>query len=227
MAIMAEFPVRVLIGCEFSGIVRDAFIARGHEALSCDLEPSEQPGPHYQGDLFDVIDYPWDLGIFHIPCTHSSVSGAKHFAAKKLDGRYYAGNALWLRAWKAAAHIQKVCFEHPVSIISTLFRKPDQIIQPHQFGHGETKAICLWLRGLPPLDPTDHVEGRATRVHFASPSPDRWKERSRFYPGVAKAMADQWSSEKATSSQTGFDALETSLQPVFQRLAVPQDDLRT
>lgn len=132
--------MRVLVGCEFSGIVRDAFIARGHEALSVDLLDSERPGPHYKGDLFDVIDFPWDLAIIHIPCTDSSVSGARHFAAKKLDGRYYASNALWLRAWKACAHIRRVCFEHPVSVIASLFRKPDQVLQPWMHGHPETKA---------------------------------------------------------------------------------------
>jgi hypothetical protein len=184
--------VRVLVACEFSGIVRDAFLARGHEALSCDLLPTEQPGPHYQGDVFDVIDYPWDLGIFHFPCTESSVSGARHFEAKKMDGRYYAGNALWLRGWKAAAHIPRVCFEHPVSVISTLFRKPDQVIQPHDFGHGETKATCLWLRGLPLLAPTNRVVGRENRVHRMAPGPERARERSRAYQGIADAMAEQW-----------------------------------
>jgi hypothetical protein len=190
--VSARESLRVLVACEFSGVVRDAFAARGHEAMSCDLLPSERPGPHYQGDVFDVIDYPWDLGIFHFPCTDSSVSGARHFAAKKMDGRYYAGNALWLRGWRAAQHIPRVCFEHPVSVISTLFRKPDQVIQPNQFGHGEVKATCLWLRNLPPLIPTNVVDGREARVHRMPPSPDRWKARSRTYQGIADAMADQW-----------------------------------
>jgi len=184
--------VRVLVACEFSGIVRDAFVARGHEALSCDLLPSEKPGQHYRGDVFDVIDYPWDLGIFHFPCTESSVSGAKHFAAKKMDGRYYAGNSLWLRGWRAAEHIKRVCFEHPVSVISSLFRKPDQIIHPYQFGHGETKTTCLWLRQLPLLVPTDQVEGRAAIVHRMRPGPNRARDRSRTYYGIADAMAEQW-----------------------------------
>ena len=184
--------MRVLVACEFSGIVRDAFIARGHEALSCDLLPSERPGPHYVGDVFDVIDYPWDLGLFYFPCTDSSVSGARHFAAKKMDGRYYAGSALWIRGWRRAEHIPRVCFEHPVSVISSLFRKPDQIIQPHDFGHGETKATCLWLRNLPPLIPTNVVEGRDNRVHREPPSPDRWMKRSRTYAGIAEAKAEQW-----------------------------------
>lgn len=177
---------------EMSGIVRDAFLARGHEALSVDLLPSERPGPHYQGDMFDIIDFPWDLAIVHIPCTDSSVSGAKHFEAKKLDGRFYASNAMWFRAWRACAHIPRVAFEHPVSVISSLFRKPDQIIQPWQFGHGETKATCLWLKNLPRLTPTNVVEGRHARVHREPPGPDRWKNRSRTYPGIAEAMADTW-----------------------------------
>lgn len=182
----------MIVGCEVSGRVRDAFLARGHEAMSVDLRPSDRPGPHYQGTVFDVIDYPWDLGIFHYPCTDTSVSGAKHFAAKKMDGRYYAGVALFMRGWRAAAHIPKVAFEHPVSVMSSLFRKPDQIIQPHQFGHGEVKATCLWLRGLPPLVPTNEVSGRVPRVWKMGPSPTRAKERSETYPGIADAFAEQW-----------------------------------
>lgn len=185
--------MKVLVGCEMSGVVRDAFLARGHEALSCDLQPSERAGPHYQGDLFDVLDFPWDLAIVHIPCTDSSVSGARHFEAKKQDGRYYASNAMWLRAWRACEHIPKVCFEHPVSVISSLFRKPDQVLQPWMFGHPETKATCLWLRGLPLLRPTNIVEGREARVHRMAPSPERARERSRTYQGIADAFADQWS----------------------------------
>jgi hypothetical protein len=184
--------MKVLVGAEFSGVVRDAFIALGHEAMSCDLLPTEVPGPHYQGDVFDVIDYPWDLGIFHFPCTHTSVSGARHFAAKRMDGRHYAGVSLFMRGWKAASHIPKACFEHPVSVMSSLFRKPDQTVQPHWFGHGETKALCLWLRGLPPLTPTNPVDGRVARVHKMPPHPDRWRDRSRTYAGLAAAMAAQW-----------------------------------
>lgn len=180
--------MRVLVAGEFSGIVRDAFLARGHEALSCDLLPTERPGPHYMGDLFDVIDYPWDLAIVHIPCTDSSVSGARHFAAKKMDGRYYASNALWMRAWRACEHIRRVCFEHPVSVISSLFRKPDQILQPHDFGHGETKATCLWLRELEPLVATDKVSGR-TRL-FTSHRPDRTAGKSAA--GPCKASRRRW-----------------------------------
>ncbi len=184
--------MRVGVFCEESGIVRDAFLARGHEAISVDLLPSRRPGPHHQGDMFDLIDFPWDLAIFHIPCTHSSVSGAKHFAAKKLDGRFYVGNALWMRAWRAAAHIPRVCFEHPVSVIASLFRKPDQIIQPWQFGHPEVKTTCLWLRGLPELVPTNIVEGREQRIWKMGPSETRARDRSETYSGVADAFADQW-----------------------------------
>lgn len=184
--------MKVLVGCEFSRIVASAFEAKGHEVLSCDLLPPEQSGNHYQGDVFDVIDFPWDLGIFHFPCTDSSVSGARHFSAKKMHGRYYASNALWLKGWRYSMHIPKVCFEHPVSVISTLFRKPDQIIQPWQFGHGETKKTCLWLRGLQPLIPTDIVEGREQRIFNMPPSEKRAMERSKTFEGIAKAMADQW-----------------------------------
>lgn len=189
---MKERPLRVLVGCEYSGVVRDAFIAEGHEAMSCDLLPTDSPGPHYQGDIFDVLDFPWDLGIFHFPCTDGSVSGARHFAAKKLDGRFYASASLWMRGWRGASHIPCVCFEHPVSVMASLFRKPDQIIQPWQFGHGETKATCLWLKGLPLLVPTDVVEGREARIHKMPPSDDRWKLRSKTYAGIAQAMARQW-----------------------------------
>jgi hypothetical protein len=187
--------MKVLVGCEYSGIVRDAFIAKGHEAMSCDLLPTEKEGPHYQGNIFDVIDYPWDLAIFHFPCTNTSVSGARHFEAKKKDGRQQASVSLFMNGWRRSMHIPRVCFEQPISIISSLFRKPDQIIHPWQFGHGETKATSLWLRGLPKLIPSEVVEGRVAKVHYCSPGPDRWKERSRTYAGIAKAMADQWTNE--------------------------------
>lgn len=184
--------MRVLIGHEFSAVIREAFRALGHDAMSCDLIPSEQPGPHYQGDVFDVIDYPWDLAIFHPPCTHTAVSGARHFEAKRMDGRQQAGVSHFIQVWRRAQHIPRVGIEQPISVVSSLFRKPDQIIQPYDFGHGETKAICLWLRGLPLLVPTNRVEGRKPRVHHEPPSPDRWKNRSRTFPGIARAMAEQW-----------------------------------
>lgn len=182
--------LRVLIACEYSGAVRDAFIARGHDAMSCDLLPTEAPGPHYQGDVRDVLDYPWDLAIFHPPCTHLSVSGARHFEAKKMDGRQQAAVSFFLML--AKADIPRIAIENPVCIMSSLYRKPDQIIQPWQFGHGETKATCLWLKGLPPLRPTNIVSGRSDRIHRLPPSADRWKIRSATYAGIAEAMADQW-----------------------------------
>jgi len=182
--------LRVLIGCEYSGAVRDAFRAHGHDAMSCDLLPTDVPGPHYQGSVFDVIHYPWDLAIFHPPCTHLSVSGARHFEAKRLDGRQQAAVSFFMTL--AKADIPRIAIENPVCIMSSLWRKPDQTIQPWQYGHGETKATCLWLKNLPPLKPTDIVEGREARIHRLPPSPDRWKERSKTFPGIAEAMASQW-----------------------------------
>lgn len=183
--------MRVLVACEFSGVVRDAFIARGHDAMSCDLLPTEAPGPHYQGDVRDVLDYPWDVMIAHPPCTDLSVSGARHFAAKRMDGRQQASASFFLML--AKADIPRIAIENPVCIMSSLWRKPDQVLHPWQYGHGETKATCLWLKGLPVLTPTDIVSGRDARVHRMPPGPDRWKKRSATFPGIAAAMADQWS----------------------------------
>lgn len=185
--------MRVLIACEYSGVVRDAFIARGHDAMSCDLLPTEAPGPHYQGDVRDVLDYPWDAMIAHPPCTDLSVSGARHFQAKRLDGRQQASVSFFMML--ARAPIARKAIENPVCIMSSLWRKPDQVIQPWMFGHGETKATCLWLEGLEPLRPTNIVEGREARVHRMPPSVDRWKLRSRTYDGIAAAMAEQWGGE--------------------------------
>lgn len=184
--------MKILVACEFSGVVRDAFIEHGHEAVSCDLLPTEKPGPHFIGDVFDVIDYPWDMMIAHPPCTDLSVSGARHFAAKKVNGRQYASASFFLKLERMTRHIPKRAFENPVSIISSLWRKPDQILQPWQYGHGETKAICLWLENLPALMPTNIVDGRENRIHRMPPSADRGKKRSEFYPGIAQAMAKQW-----------------------------------
>ena len=182
--------MRVLIACEYSGTVRDAFIAVGHEAMSCDLLPTERPGPHYQGDVRDVLNYPWDMMIAHPPCTDLSVSGARHFEAKRIDGRQQASVSFFMML--AKADIPQIAIENPVCIMSSLWRKPDQVVQPYQFGHGETKATCLWLKGLPKLRPTNIVQGREQRVHRMPPSPNRWKERSRTYQGIADAMAQQW-----------------------------------
>lgn len=186
--------MRVLIACESSGIVRDAFIRGGHDAMSCDLLSTDAPGPHYQGDVFDVIDYPWDLMIAHPPCTHLSVSGFRHFAAKRFDGRQQAAVSFFMALVRRSEHIKMTAIENPVCIMSSLYRKPDQIIQPWQFGHGETKATCLWLKGLPLLQPTNIVEGREARIHRMPPSPDRWKERSKTFQVIAEAMAMQWGS---------------------------------
>jgi hypothetical protein len=190
--------MRVLVACECSGVVRDAFIKRGHDAMSCDLKDTEVPGPHYKGNLFDVIDYPWDLAIVHIPCTDTAVSGARWFKEKRMDGRQQASVSLFMKAWRASAHITRVCFEHPVSIMSTLFREPDQKIHPHQFwageyGKGEVKLTCLWLRGLPQLVPTTPDEpGRHPACWLMGPSDTRAADRSRTNPGTADAMAEQW-----------------------------------
>lgn len=196
--------MRILIACEYSGRVRDAFIAAGHDAISCDLLPTEQPGPHYQGDVRDVLDAGFDLMIGHPPCTHLAVSGARHFAEKKADGRQDA--ALEFVRLLMNAPIPKIAIENPVSIISSRIRKPDQVIQPFQYGHGETKATCLWLKNLPLLQPTQIVSGREARIHRMPPSADRWKERSRTYPGVAAAMAAQWGSDWREAQAALFGA---------------------
>lgn len=180
--------MRVLVACEYSGIVRDAFIARGHNAMSCDLLDTERPGPHYIGDVRDVLNDGWDLMIAHPPCTHLAVSGARHFWRKQQE----QAEALDFVRLLMAAPIPHICIENPVSVISTRIRKPDQVIQPWMFGHGETKATCLWLSWLPCLVPTRVVDGRDHRIHRLPPSPGRWKERSRTYQGIADAMAEQW-----------------------------------
>lgn len=181
---------RVLVACEFSGVVREAFKEAGHDAWSCDILPTEIPGQHYQCDIRELDLAGYDLMIAHPPCTHLSVSGARWFNEKRCEQAW----ALEFVRWLLAAPVPQIALENPVSIISSRIRKPDQIIQPWQFGHGETKAICLWLKGLPPLVPTEVVEGREARVHREPPSPERWKNRSRFFPGIAKAMAQQWGS---------------------------------
>ena len=182
--------MRVLVACEYSGTVRDAFIAQGHDAMSCDLLPTDAPGPHYQGDVRDVLDYPWDAMIAFPPCTDLTVSGARWFPEKKVTGRQQASVSFFMSL--AKADVPMIAIENPVGIMSSLWRKPDQVIQPWQFGHGETKATCLWLKNLPTLKPTQIVEGRENRVHRVPPGPDRWKERSRTFTGIAEAMASQW-----------------------------------
>lgn len=180
--------MKVLVACEFSGIVRDAFMVFGHDAWSCDLLPTEQLGQHIQGDVLEILDRGWDLMIAHPPCTHLAVSGARWFKDKQVEQR----EAVEFFMAFVNAPIQRIAIENPISIMSTRYRKPDQIIQPWMFGHGETKATCLWLKGLPLLTPTNIVNGREARVHRMPPGPERWRERSRTLPGIADAMAKQW-----------------------------------
>jgi hypothetical protein len=220
----------VLVACEFSGIVRDAFAARGHDAWSCDLLPTERPGKHFRGNALIAITtgvwmtgQHWDMMIAHPPCTHLAVSGARWFKGKLQE----QAEALEFVRALMDAPIPRICVENPISIISSRIRKPDQIIQPWQFGHGEVKATCLWLKNLTKLVPTKIVEGRTPRVHYASPGPDRWKERSRTLDGIAAAMADQWgrlgSSDLAVgagSIPAGTSGLDARL-PFIETVNVP------
>lgn len=189
--------VKAIIGCEYSGRVRRAFRDLGCEAWSCDLLPAEDGSPHHiQHDVFELLaacPVRLNLGIFFPPCTDLCASGARWFEAKRADGRQQAAIDLFMRCVEAIERIGAGVIENPIGIMSGVYRKPDQIIQPWQFGHGETKATCLWLFNLPPLVPTSIVSGREARVHRMPPTPERWKERSRTYPGIAHAMANQWS----------------------------------
>lgn len=180
--------MKVLVACEFSGRVREAFRRRGHDAWSCDLLPSEIPGNHYQADVHSILDDGWDLMIAHPPCTHLAVSGARWFKDKEEE----QSSAIKFVRELMDAPIPKIAIENPISIISSEIRKPNQIVQPWMFGHPETKATCLWLKNLPKLQPTNIVEGREQRVWKMAPSPTRWMERSRTYTGIAEAMAKQW-----------------------------------
>lgn len=192
--------MRVLVACEYSGTVRDAFIAKGHDAMSCDLLPTDRKGPHYQGDVFDIIGDDWDLMIAHPPCTHLAVSGARWFKDKQKEQL----KALDFVRSLLDADIPRIALENPISVISSKIRKPDQIIQPWQFGHDASKSTCLWLKGLPKLLPTNLVAPRivAGKKRWANqtdsgqnrltPSEDRWKIRSETYSGIASAMAVQW-----------------------------------
>lgn len=195
--------MRVLIACEYSGAVRDAFRARGHDAMSCDLLPTDAPGPHHQGDVAQVLQDGWDLMIAHPPCTYLSVSGM-HWTRRGLRDPQLTENALEFVRLLMDAPIPRIAIENPVSVISTRIGKPDQIINPYQFGHDASKKTCLWLKGLPPLKPTQVIEPRIVNgrkrwgnqtdsgQNRLSPSPDRWKLRSATFPGIAAAMADQW-----------------------------------
>lgn len=182
-------PGRVLVACEYSGIVRDAFAAAGWDAWSCDLLPTERPGNHIQCDVRDILGDGWDILIAHPPCTHLAVSGARWWASKPPS---LQAEALAFVNELLNAPVHFIALENPISAISSKIRKPDQIIQPWQFGHGETKATCLWLKNLHPLRPTRVVSGRENRVHREPPGPERWKNRSRTFPGIAAAMAAQW-----------------------------------
>ena len=195
--------MRVLVACEFSGVVRDAFIKAGHTALSCDLMPTDKPGPHYQGDVMDIIGGGWDLMIAHPPCTHLAVSGARHFAKKRADGRQQQGIDFFMALVRA--EIPRYAIENPIGIMSSIWRKPDQIIQPWEYGHSVTKSTCLWLKGLPLLEPTNIVDKgtiwvaksgkRMSQWYYDSsclPPKEREKMRNKTFQGIADAMAQQW-----------------------------------
>lgn len=180
--------MKILIACEYSGTVREAFSKLGHDAWSCDILETEIPGNHLQCDVREILSDGWDMMIAHPPCTHLAVSGARWFKDKKVE----QAEALEFVRLLLNAPIEKIALENPISIISSHIRKPDQIIQPWQFGHGETKATCLWLQNLPKLQPTNIVEGREQRIWKMPPGENRWKERSRTFEGIAQAMANQW-----------------------------------
>ena len=192
--------MKVLIGFECSGIAREAFAKKGHYVTSVDLEPTEKPcskyAQHWQTDIREAMSFngddngPWDLIIAFVPCDHLAVSGARWFAEKRADGRQQAAIDLFM--YMVNYPVKKICIENPIGIMSTLYRKPNQIIQPWMFGHGETKATCLWLKNLPELIPTNIVEGREAKVHRMSPSNHRSADRARTYQGIADAMAEQW-----------------------------------
>lgn len=202
--------MKVLVACEFSGIVREAFRAQGHDAWSCDLLPTERPGQHIQADVLEILQEAWDLAICHPPCTYLTNAGVRHLhshvASRNGVRAKINGEDRWVECIRAAkffnalktCKVPRVAVENPIphGYARDLIGPYTQLIQPWQFGHGETKATCLWLKNLPKLKPTKVVEGRVPRVHFTSPGPDRWKKRSRTYTGIAEAMADQWGSLK-------------------------------
>ena len=189
--------MRVLIACEYSGRVRDAFRRHGHDAWSCDLlECESDPRWHYQAPVETLLANDWDLMVAHPPCTHLAVSGSRHFHRKQRE----QAEALDFVRLLMAAPIDRWCIENPVSIISSAITPPQQIIQPWQFGHGETKTTCLWLKNLPSLKPTQVVEGREAKVHRMPPGPNRWKDRSRTYQGIADAMGLQWGASALPAS---------------------------
>ena len=194
--------MNILIACEYSGTVRDAFIRKGHNAISCDLLPSDSGGQHITGDVLDLLDGGWDMMIAFPPCTHLAVSGARWFPEKRADGRQQEGIDFFMDMINAP--IERIAVENPVGIMSTHYRKPEQIVQPWMFGHMEIKSTCLWLKNLPELEPTDDVheammelpKNKRERFHYLPPSKDRWKIRSKTFQGIADAMADQWKDQR-------------------------------
>ena len=199
--------MRALVGCEYSGRTRHALRNLGVDAWSCDLLPSDDNSPyHHQGDVLALLSEGWDFAIFHPPCTHLAVSGAAHFARKRASGEQQSALD-FVRTLMACKF--PWALENPVSIISTAIRKPNQIIHPWQFGHPEQKTTCLWLHDLPPLVPTKNVreemlalpKHQRERLHYLSPGPDRWKERSRTFLGIAQAMAEQWTSAVSAKAE--------------------------
>ena len=198
--------MKVLVACEYSGRVRDAFRQHGHDAWSCDiLECEADSRYHYQGPVENILNDGWDLMVAHPPCTHLAVSGSRHFPEKIADGRQQ--QALDFVRLLMDAPIDRWAIENPISVISSAIRKPDQIIQPWQYGHGEVKATCLWLKNLPKLVPTNCVEGREERIHKMPPGPERWKERSRTFEGVAQAMGEQWGNRQLTPCENQLSLL--------------------
>ena len=195
--------MKILIACEFSGMVGAAFQAMGCDTLTCDLLPTERPDvPHYLGDVCDILEDGWDLMVAHPPCTYLAVSGARWWQNRQQEQL----DALEFVRKLAESPIPRWCIENPVGKLSTTWRKPDQYIQPWQFGHGETKKTGLWLRDLPKLEPTKVVAGRTPRIHHMKPGPERSKERSRFYLGIANAMAEQWAGrDEPRSPSRGAD----------------------
>ena len=191
--------MKILVACEYSGTVRDAFIAKGHDAISCDFLPTESPGPHYQGDVKDILYENWDMIVAFPSCTHLAVSGSKYFAQKIADGRQQQGIDFFMLF--ANHPCKRIAIENPVGIMSTKWRKPDQIIQPYEFGHPESKKTCLWLKNLPKLQPTDILPLPASGYwenqtpsgqNKLGPSADRAKIRSKTYAGIGAAMGNQW-----------------------------------
>lgn len=213
--------MRILVACEYSGAVRDAFIGAGHDAMSCDLLPTEAPGPHYQGDVRDILRDGWDMMVAHPPCTYLSVSGM-HWTARGLRDPKLTEDALDFVRLLMDAPIDMIAVENPISVISSRIRPPDQIVQPYMFGHDASKKTCLWLKNLPLLRPTQMVEPRMVNEkarwgnqtdsgqNRLGPKPDRWKERSKTYQGIADAMASQWGNplqpHSATTADSGVSA---------------------